>query len=204
MQKEAAEAGIRAQAPWLAVVEVFSVTADHPKYPLRHFFAGVAEYAFETRVGMADPPLIDYITDLLTRFISSDALYSMRDLTGHRLGEVDDMLAEAEARIGDARRDVHRHIGDFTLFWAGVYPESLGPPSLSKRLAKDRFVDYCQQGKKAYYIASTLPSDTEDVQSELLERLSNEFELCAFGLNEARKEWERRDAEGGWQLVVFN
>ena len=180
------------------------MTADHPKYPLRHFFAGVAEYAFETRVGMADPPLIDYITDLLTRFISSDALYSMRDLTGHRLGEVDDMLAEAEARIGDARRDVHRHIGDFTLFWAGVYPESLGPPSLSKRLAKDRFVDYCQQGKKAYYIASTLPSDTEDVQSELLERLSNDFELCAFGLNEARKEWERRDAEGGWQLVVFN
>jgi hypothetical protein len=187
-----------------AVVEVLSVTADHPKYPLRHFFAGVAEYAFETRVGMADPPLIDYITDLLTRFISSDALYSMRDLTGHRLGEVDDMLAEAEARIGEARRDVHRHIGDFTLFWAGVYPEALGPAPLSKRLAKDRFVDYCQQGKKAYYIASTLPSDTEDVQSELLERLSNEFELCAFGLNEARKEWERRDAEGGWQLVVFN
>ena len=24
-----------------------------------------------------------------------------------------------------ARREVHRHIGDFTLFWTGVYPEAL-------------------------------------------------------------------------------
>jgi len=180
------------------------MTADHPRIPLRHFFAGVAEYAFETRMGVADPPLIDYITDLLTRFISSDALYSMRDLTGHRLGEVGDMLAEAEARIGEARRDVHRHIGDFTLFWTGVYPESLGKVPLSKRLAKDRFVDYCQQGKRAYYIASTLPAEQLDVESALLERLSNEFELCALGLTEARKEWERRDAEGRGPLVVFN
>jgi hypothetical protein len=38
----------------------------------------------------------------------------------------------------------------------------------------------------------------------VLERLSEEFELCAFGLSEARKEWERRDEDGGWRLVVFN
>lgn len=182
------------------------MTADRPQYPLRDFFAGVAEYAFETRVGIADPALVDYITDLLTRFISSDALYSMRDLTGHRLGEVDDMLAEAEVRAGDVRRTVHRHIGDFTLFWTGVYPEALGRAPRSKRLAKDRFVDYCQQGKRAYYIASTIPTAEHDVQSELLERLSNEFEVCAFGLSEARKEWERRDLDAGGEgrLVVFN
>jgi hypothetical protein len=34
--------------------------------------------------------------------------------------------------------------------------------------------------------------------------LSKEFELCAYGLNEARKEWERREPGGHWQLVVFN
>lgn len=177
------------------------MTADHPRIPLRDFFAGVAEYTFETRLGLADPPLVDYMADLLTRFISSDALYSMRGLAGNRLGEVGDMLAEAEARIGDAKREVHRHIGDFTLFWTGVYPETLRRTAGKHR---DRFVDYCTHGKRAYYIASTIKSESEKVHGELLERLSQEFELCAYGLNEARKEWERRDPGSAGQLMVFN
>ena len=180
------------------------MTADRPLFPLRDFFAGVAEYAFESRLGIADPPLVDYIADLLARFISCENLFRIRDLTGHRLGEVGDMLAEAEARVGDARREVHRHIGDFTLFWTGVYPEALGQPRGRAPLKHDRFVDYCRQGKRAYYIASTIPSETETVQGEVLERLSEEFELCAYGLNEARKEWERREEGGPGRLMVFN
>ena len=37
------------------------------------------------------------------------------------------MVAAAEA-AGDAarRRECHRHVGDFTLFWTGVYPEAIG------------------------------------------------------------------------------
>ncbi len=177
------------------------MTADHPAFRLRDFFAGVAEYAFETRLGIADPPLIDYLTDLLTRFIHFDKLYNVRDLTGRRVSEVESMLAEADVRIGDARREVHRHIGDFTLFWTGVYPEALRSVDSG---ARDRFVDYCQQGKRAYHIASTIPSEKDDGPSEVLERLSQEFELCAYGLNEARREWERREPGGPWQLVVFN
>jgi hypothetical protein len=176
------------------------MTADRPQLPLRDFFAGVAEYAFETRLGIADPALVDYLTDLLTRFIRFDALYPVRDPAGQRLGEVGAMLAEAEARIGDARREVHRHIGDFTLFWTGVYPEAL---RRADSRTGDRFIDYCTQGKRAYYIASRIPGEAE-AESDVLERLSQEFELCAFGLGEARKEWERRDPGGGWQLVVFN
>ncbi len=178
------------------------MTADRPRFPLRDFFAGVAQYTFETRLGVADPPLVDYITDLLTRFIHSDSLFAVRGLAGNRLGQLGEMLIEAEARLGDSRREVHRHVGDFTLFWTGVYPEALREGST--KAYQDRFVDYCTQGKRAYYIASTIPSDKVDVQSEVLERLSEEFELCAFGLNEARKEWERRDPGGPSQLVVFN
>jgi hypothetical protein len=180
------------------------MTSDPAGMPLRDFFAGIAEYTFQTRVGIADPPLIDYISDLLTRFIRADALYNVRDLGGHRLGEVGLMLAEAEARIGEARRDVHRHIGDFALFWTGVYPEALGHAARGKPAKHDRFVDYCTHGKRAYYIASKIPAEANDVHNELLGRLSEEFELCAYGLTEARKEWERRDPGGDWQLVVFN
>lgn len=177
------------------------MTAGRPVVPLRDYFAGIAQYAFETRLGLADPPLVDYISDLLARFIRCEVLYSVRDPSGNPLKQVGNMLAEAEARVGDARREVHRHIGDFTLFWAGVYPEALraahaGTPG-------DPFVDYCTQGKRAYYIASTIPSEDERVRGEVLERLSAEFELCTFGLNEARKEWERRDDGNSWQLLVF-
>jgi hypothetical protein len=178
------------------------MTADRPRMPLRDFFAGIAEYTFHTRVGIADPALIDYISDLLIRFIRSDSLYHVRDLAGRRLGEVGLMMAEAEARVGSARRDVHRHIGDFTLFWTGVYPEALGHKPDRPAESSDRFVDFCNHGKRAYHIASTIPSEDEDIGSDLLERLSEEFELCAYGLNEARKEWERRDPDG--RLVVFN
>ena len=69
------------------------MTADHPQIPLKDFFAGMAEFAFETRLGIADPPLVDYITDLLTRFIRHDAIYSVRDLAGNRLHAVGEMLA---------------------------------------------------------------------------------------------------------------
>ncbi len=179
------------------------MTADNPRVPLRDFFAGVAEYTFETRLGIADPPLIDYISDLLTRFIRYDALYSVRDLAGKRLEAVGEMLAEAEARQGDARREVHRHIGDFALFWTGVYPEALRHAHSASPIKGDRFVDYCQQGKRAYYIASTIADDDGAHQQVVLERLSYEFELCAFGLGEVRKEWERRDDGAGGHLVVI-
>lgn len=177
------------------------MTANRPRAPLRDYFAGIAEYAFQTRVGIADPPLIDYISDLLIRFIRADSLYNVRDLGGRRIGEVALMMAEAEARIGEARREVHRHIGDFTLFWAGVYPEALGCQRDQPTERQSQFIDYCTHGKRAYHIASTIPGEDEKVDRDLLERLSEEFELCAFGLSEARKEWERRD--GGSGLVVI-
>jgi hypothetical protein len=180
------------------------MTADSPRVPLRDFFAGVAEYAFAARLGIADPPLVDYITDLLTRFVRYDAVYSLRDLAGNRLHAVGQMLVEADARVGEARREVHRHIGDFALFWTGVYPEALRHASVRTRAAEDRFADYCTQGKRAYHIASTIPSQVEPEQQVVLERLSQQFELCAYGLGEARREWERRDPDGRWQLLLFN
>ena len=90
---------------------------------VRRFFTGLTEYTFEGRLGVADPPLIDYIAELLVRFVRSDDMYAVRSVRGQRLMAVTDMLAEAQHREGPARQQVHRHIGDFTLFWTGVYPE---------------------------------------------------------------------------------
>jgi hypothetical protein len=102
--------------------------------------------------------------------------------------------------VGDARREAHRHIGDFTLFWAGVYPEALRKP---RRNRHDYFGDYCAHGKRSYMIASTIRISDPDEEGEILERLSHDFDLCVYGLGEVRREWERRESDGGTQPIVI-
>jgi hypothetical protein len=163
--------------------------ADHP---LRRLFAGLTEHAFITTLGVADPPLVDYLSLLLSRFVHVDAVYRLRNSKGRRLEEVAGMMLEAEALPpeGRTRREYHRHIGDFTLFWTGVYPEAL--ERLRSAMTRDHFIDYCEQGKRSYYIASTFDEAPYHEEAPVLRRLSAEFELCAYGLNQVRREWERK------------
>jgi hypothetical protein len=162
--------------------------SDHP---LRRFFAGYAEQTFLNTLGMGDPRIIDYLSELLSRFIHMDVVYRLRNTQGKRLEEVADMMLEAEAvpPEGRTRREFYRHIGDFTLFWTGVYPEALN--RLRSVLVKDHFIDYCAQGKRSYYIASTFADEPYRKEAPVLRRLSEDFELCAYGLNQVRREWER-------------
>ena len=155
--------------------------------PPERFFAGLAEYVFETRLGLADPPLLDNVSGLLGRFIHNDAIYRLRNPVGRRLEEVGEMMLEAAQRVGDARREAHRHIGDFTLFWLGLYPEML--EARQNRSRFDRFLDYHEQGKLAYSIAAEIPpADESAPPAEVLQRLSCEYELCVEGLHELRRE----------------
>lgn len=159
---------------------------------LQRYISGLAESVFQSQLGVVDVSLVDYVSDLLLRFVRMDAMHRVRNLSGHPMTEVTDMLIEANSRIGSARREVHRHIGDFTLFWAGVYPEALRERASCAK--KDHFIDYCAQGKRAYFIASRIESnEAADAPSDVLERLSDSFEMCTYGLREVRREWERRD-----------
>jgi hypothetical protein len=163
----------------------------NPEHPLRRLFAGLTEQTFHTTLGMADPGLVDYLSLLLSRFVHLDSIYRLRDSHGKRLEEVAEMMIEAEALPpeGRTRREVYRHIGDFTLFWTGVYPESLS--RLRSVFSRDHLIDYTEQGKRSYFIASTFEQDPYREEAPVLRRLSEEFELCAYGLNQVRREWER-------------
>jgi hypothetical protein len=166
--------------------------SSYPDHPLHRLFTGITEQTFMNALGVADPPLTDYLSNLLSRFIHIDSIYRLRNVSGRPLAEVAEMMIEAEAMPaeGRTRREVHRHIGDFTLFWTGVFPESL--KKLQSILKKDHFIDYCEQGKRSYYIASTFEDDPYREEAPVLRRLSMEFELCAFGLTQVRKEWQRQ------------
>ena len=160
------------------------------EHPLRRLFAGLAEHAFFSRLGVADPPLIDYLSALLSRFVHLDAVYPLRGTHGRPLTQLVDMVLEAEQLPagGRTRREYYRHIGDFALFWTGVNPEAL--ERVRSGHCKDHFVDYTVQGKRGYLITSRLDEEERPAEAGLFRRLSEQFEVCAIGLREVRREWE--------------
>ncbi len=168
---------------------------------LDRFFTGLSEYVFHTQLGVVDTQVVDYVSELLIRFTRFDSHARVRRVDGRPATEVVSMVVEAEKRQGEARREVHRHIGDYTLFWSGLYPEALR--NLQGRDSKDQFVSYCAQGKRAYKIASSIQSGKKSIPGSLLERMSAHFEMCAYGLREIRREWERRDDEGSSDVPLL-
>ena len=63
----------------------------------------------------------------------------------------------------------------------------------------------CAQGKRAYLIASSIETDDKkDAPADILERLSHQFQMCAYGLREVRREWERRDDEDLPRPLLIN
>jgi hypothetical protein len=160
-------------------------------HPLRRLFAGLTEHAFFAHLGLADTSLTDYLSLLLTRFIHFDAIYRLRGAAGRPLTELVDMVLEAEQLPagGRTQREYYRHIGDFALFWTGVYPEALDQHR--RQPCKDALVSYTWQGKRSYLITSRLEeAEHHQEQAGLFRRLSEQFELCALGLRQVRQQWE--------------
>ncbi|MCA9030792.1 MAG: hypothetical protein KDA66_08290 [Planctomycetaceae bacterium] len=158
-------------------------------HQLRNLFAALTEQTFQVEFGVADPALIDYLSELLVRFVRFESIFRVRDLFGRRLEEVADMLLQAEECESRPRREIHRHIGDFTLFWTGVYPEAL--KQLRRWDRKDAVLDYTAQGKQSYLIASSIENEDSPIPPRVLRRLSDEFEVCSTGLRRVRSEWEQ-------------
>ena len=162
-----------------------------PRSPIQRYFAGLAENTFHSQLGVVDPPMIDYVTDLLIRSIRSDVVHRIRSVSGKPLMSVHEMVAEASERLGDAKRELHQHIGDFTLFWAGIYPEALRD---GENDSSGRFETYCAFGKRSYRIASEIVAASDTAPpATVLERLSDRFDLCCYGLREVRRQWESGD-----------
>lgn len=164
-------------------------------HSLYKMFCGVTEQTFLAELGVADTRLVDYLSALLTRFIHRDAIYAVTSPGGKKLRQITEMLAEAERQSckDEKRREIHRHIGDFALFWTGVYPEILETRAAKEQT--DSLISYFDHGKRSYYIASTYSdTPTQADEAPVLRRLSAEFEVCAYGLRKVREHWEKAQA----------
>ena len=163
------------------------------RHPLRRLFRGLVEQVFMTEMGICDTRLTDYLSAMLSDFVHVDAIFCLRTVDGDVIREIS--RAEAEACLGPEidgtlrTRLINRYIGDFTLFWTGVYPESLRPRSSGV----DRLHEYLLQGRRSYGIASELSDEQVEPPAALLRRLSQEFENCVHGLHLVREGWRQLD-----------
>ena len=81
-------------------------------------------------LGIGDPSLVGYVAELLASFVPSQGSGNCATLKADGCFKLRPMVAEAEAAADAARRrECHRHVGDYTLFWTGVYPEALAQAS---------------------------------------------------------------------------
>lgn len=165
---------------------MYEIEATHP---LRRMFAGMVENALMAEVGICAPDVTDYVSDVLVEFVHVDRIFRLRDINGETIREISRMQAETYLRdeTGAARtRLIHKYIGDFTLFWAGVYPESLRP----RHQGVDRLHEYLLEGKRAYGIAGELTRTTDRPPASVLQQMSEQFEYCVHGLHLVRAGWE--------------
>lgn len=160
--------------------------------PLEALFYPMIERVFFDRLGLLQREIGVYLASILASFAHTDAFNRIQDAQDKPLREVAEMLSEADVNANaasfDREREVHKYIGDLTLFWAGVYPEAL--ESSRRHMRLDHLIDYVRQGKQSYYIVSTFEQGRYSEDAPLFRHLSEEFELCLYGLRLVRREWE--------------
>lgn len=158
---------------------------------LREFFLGLVEPRFY-QAGVVDRDLTVYVAGLLSKFAEGTQLYQVQDAKGRPLQDVGKMLLESDPVYGpapsfDREREVRKHIGDYTLFFTGMFPESVNHHRLRKHRLES-FVDFVKAGKESYHIVAQFDMYEYAKDAALYERLSRAFERCVFGLNCVRQE----------------
>lgn len=158
------------------------VSNDHP---LSHLFAELVQKSVADRRLSGCKEIETYLTDLLVRFVHTDGVFAIRR-EGQPLNSVIEMVAEGDVRLNadsfERERQVHRHIGDYILFWSGVYPEFLRRLRVSG--SPDLACDYTQQGSHSYYVVSTFDYPPFGEEAPTFRRLSEEFEGCTAALSD--------------------
>ncbi len=165
-------------------------------HPLRQLFGALTEKSFTEHLGWPDLNVTEYVSNLLVEFSHTDQLYKIQNKQGRPVDSVVEMLFESEllleAHTLDREREVHRHIGDFTLFMAGLFPEYLRRLKTAGLIYhKDFLVDYVKTGKRSYGLVADYGVYDPDQDSPLFRKLSENFELCVTGLGFVRSDLDR-------------
>ncbi len=168
-----------------------SSQSDLP-HPLEPFFHQVVRNSYEGKLGLNDPDVTSYVARLLCDFSESDKLYKVRDEVGRPIEELSAMMLAADPVHGsapsfDAERAVRKHIGDYALFVAGMYPEAMASNRRQRR-RKPSLGELILAGKESYFIVSQFNLFEYEREAPLFARLADRFERCILGLTLVREE----------------
>jgi hypothetical protein len=94
------------------------------RHPLRMLFTELVQSRLLGTGQLNDIAAAGYVAGMLTDFCHVDNLYRIRSSKGKRLEDVGEMLIASnpllEGRSFIYEREVRKHIGDYTLFLAGI------------------------------------------------------------------------------------
>lgn len=157
-----------------------------PNHPLRRLFSELLYKHLIQAARLDDPQISDYVGDLLVSFTHVDNLYRLRNSKGRRLEDVAEMLIASdpllEGRSFEYEREVRKHIGDYTLFLTGLFPEYVGRLN-RKPFRMDSLIDYLKAGKESYRVVAAFDQFEYRDIAPLFRKLSEQFELCVYALN---------------------
>ena len=161
-------------------------------HPLRDFFVELVNRHYSDELGMRDPEVNGYVANMLAEFCELDQLFKVRNAAGKPLNDVGEMLLESDPVYGpapcfDRERQVRKHIGDFTLFFTGMFPETINHLRM-RRQRLENFVDFMKAGKESYYIVSKFEHFEYAKVAPLFRRMSQEFERLVYGLNQVKND----------------
>jgi hypothetical protein len=161
-------------------------------HPLEPFFQQAVRNSYEGKLGLHDPDVTGYVARLLCEFSDVRNLYVLRDGSGHPIEELEQMEHAADPINGsapsfDAERALRKHIGDYALFVAGMYPEAAGPRRRVRHNSPS-IGELIRAGKESYYIVSQFNLFEYEKEAPLFARLSGNFERWLLGLTLVRDE----------------
>jgi hypothetical protein len=156
-------------------------------HSLQQLFQDLVGQHYAHEIGIRDPQVVAYVSHLLAEFCEADQLFKIKDAFNRQLSDVGEMMLETDPVYGpapsfDRERQVRKHIGDFTLFFAGMFPESINHLRL-RRQRLENFIDWVKAGKESYYIVSKFEHFEYAKVAPLFASLSQNFEGCVYGLN---------------------
>jgi len=165
-------------------------------HPLRQLFTDLIHRNFKNELHLHNPEVHTYVVNLLTEFCDYEQLLKIRNADGKPLHDVGEMLIESDPIYGpapsfDRERQVRKHIGDYTLFFAGMFPESINHHRL-RRQRLENFVSWMKAGKESYYIVSQFNVFEFEKEAPLYLRLCDEFERSILALAFVREELAER------------
>ena len=163
-------------------------------HPLQQLFTELVGRHYAHEIGIHDPQVVSYVAHLLSEFCDVEQLCKIHNAAGRSLSDVGEMLLESDPVYGpapsfDRERQVRKHIGDYTLFCAGMFPEGINQARL-RRQRVENLIDWVKAGKESYYIVSKFEYFEYAKVAPLFAQLSAKFEDCVYGLNLVKNELE--------------